>query len=166
MIYTILILLTLCLLTYLFFFIIKNKSIPESFSKTSYLLQEWGYSYKIFMYFCIFYGIVLLPIWLHISPEPWQFLAFLSCGGLIFVGTTPLYRESYQHNIHWGAGITCVTSAALWVVLNSTWEVVITSSILCLIAFSLNKFKNFVFWIEITTMLTSLLVLIQKYFEL
>lgn len=154
-----LVILLLSNILYNLYFIIRNKGIPESFSNTSYLLQKWGLNYNWFTIFCIGNGVMLLPIWLMLSTTNTAFLAFLSCSGLIFVGTTPLYHQDFQHTIHWVSGILCVLCAVLWLVFNGFWVCVSIIAMLFILSIILN-YKNCVYWIEIITLFTLLSELI------
>lgn len=85
--------------------------IPDCLSRTYYLLPSHGWLFQIAM---IAGGMALLPAWLEVSPTAWQFLVFLSCAGIMFVGAAPMFLRSPQTFIHYGATIIAALSAILW----------------------------------------------------
>jgi hypothetical protein len=131
--------------------------IPASVSETFYLLpkgKRW-----LFTVFCWSVSIIVAP-WLDVSPETWQFLAFLSVGGLCFVGTAAQFLDDFVAKIHYtGAGV-CVVASQLWIfIVAGLWWL----SLACLLAagsacFILwrrairkvgrPQFANIVFWAE------------------
>lgn len=84
-------------LGYVIISIIKTKSSLENLSDTYYIWPKW-----VFPTFMTVIASILLPAWLEITEgHDLQFLAFLSCAGLIFVGFTPNYRnDKMQYKIH------------------------------------------------------------------
>lgn len=109
-------------------------------------ISESYYYNKPFMGWCFGIGFTLLPIWLEISPEPFQFLAFLSCAFFIFLGTFPKYKtdQKIQHRVCAGS-LTAL--GLIWVAVLQHWELLgasIGAAIVELIA------DVDLYWLEIT----------------
>lgn len=75
----------------------KNKGYPETLSDTYYIWPNW-----VFPTVMGLVGFSMLPNWLDVTANSsLQFLSFLSCVGLIFVGSAPDYKnDKGQYNIH------------------------------------------------------------------
>jgi len=133
--------------------IISAYGVPASVSETFYLLPKkanW-----LFTAFCWGVSIIVAP-WLDATPEPWQFLAFLSVGGLCFVGTATQFKEQFVARVHFAGAGVCAVASQLWVLLiaDMWWVSVICLFIaggLCLGLWSLAKTPrptNITFWVE------------------
>ena len=87
-----------------------NKDWPESLSATYYLWPKW-----VFPSVTTLVGFSLLPVWLEATAgSNLQFLSFLSCVSLIFVGCTPDYKnDKGQYNIHVICGYLAAVTALL-----------------------------------------------------
>ena len=106
--------------------IVINRGVPESISETSYICKnKYGFTWP-FTVFCIAIAVTLFPQWVTTSPEPYQFLTFLSCSGIIFAGCSPLFKKRYESRIHYTSGIIAFVSAMLWCVLISNWTALIS----------------------------------------
>lgn len=88
----------------------KNKGYPESLSATYYLWPEW-----VFPSVMALLGFSLLPVWLeNTEGSSLQFLSFLSCVGLIFVGSAPDYKKDKgQYKVHIVAAYLAAGTAIL-----------------------------------------------------
>lgn len=75
----------------------KNKGYPETLSDTYYLWPKW-----VFPTVMTLVGFCLLPTWLDATEgSNLQFLSFMSCVGLIFVGCVPDFRnDKGQYKMH------------------------------------------------------------------
>lgn len=67
---------------------LKVCGLPALLSDTYYILKEKHRPSWLFQL-----AMVLVPVWLELSSGSVQFLSFLACGGLMFVGTAPLFKE-------------------------------------------------------------------------
>ena len=92
---------------------IINKGIPESISATSYIYNNKYKKYYLFTFYCLLIGVGLLPIWISLSIEAIQCLAFISCVGIMFAGVTPFFNEAHHKAIHYTAGIMAACSYVL-----------------------------------------------------
>lgn len=131
-------------LAYIGYVCFVQKGIPESLSATYYLLKEKGWLTQLVF---ILTGIGLLPPWMNESSESLQFLAFLSCGGLMFVGSAPMFRLPLQGAVHYISAVVCCVSAVLWVILMGYYPIVVCSSFLGLMGYV--RWKQPMWWIEI-----------------
>lgn len=122
----------------------KLKGIPESLSATYYLLGEKGWLTQLVF---ILTGIGLLPSWMNESSESLQFLAFLSCGGLMFVGSAPMFRLPLQGAVHYISAIVCCVSAVLWVILMGYYPIIVCGAFLGLMGYI--RFRQPMWWLEI-----------------
>lgn len=152
--------------------VIAKYGIPASISETFYLLPKklnW-----LFTVFCWIVSIIIVP-WLNISPDVWQFLAFLAVGGLCFVGTAAQFKEDFVKKVHFGAAGVCMAASQAWILLSTNlWWVslvcLIISAILCFL-FGLKNKKNLpkykvVFWAEIWAFVSLFIVLILMTYAL
>lgn len=88
--------------------------VPASLSETYYLLEKRNRPKRLFQLAMISAGASLLPAWLEASSANVQFLAFLSCGSLLFVGAAPLFRSGLDRRVHVGATVVAGLSASAW----------------------------------------------------
>lgn len=93
--------------------IYKNKSIPSSISDTFYSLEHKGW----FGFSMIGTALLLTPSILSYTSESYQFLAFLMCAGLIFVGVSPNFKDGLDRPIHIIATIMAAVCSQIWVIL-------------------------------------------------
>lgn len=77
---------------YLSYTLFSIKMMPISLSDTYYQLEKVGKPKWLFQLCMFLASALLLPCWLVISPENIQFLAFLGCGGLLFVSVAPAFK--------------------------------------------------------------------------
>ena len=104
------IVISVVLFGYIIASIIKSKKLPVSLSDTYYLWPKW-----VFPTVMTITGFGLLPCWLEITEgHPLQFLVFLSCAGLIFVGAAPNFKyDKLENSIHMKAAYIASFSAVL-----------------------------------------------------
>lgn len=147
-------------IVYNIYAIVVNKGIPESISSTSYVFHENGKKYYYFSIYCILTAFSLLPIWLNISNEKYEFLAFISCSGIMFAGVTPFFKEDFNKQIHYTAGILAVVSYLIWMILSGYYVWLIVEGVITLILILID-YKNFVYYIETIGLFTLLILLIM-----
>lgn len=134
-------------------------SISESFymfekKKSGLGVLFWGWSTVT--------ALTLLPLWLEVTPEGFQFLAFLSSVSLIAVGCVPKYRDEHSKLHPLFTGLSLIL-AIIW----SSLIGMIIVPILCLFLtalviflFNIKRFKkhgiketlnqaSFMFWMEL-----------------
>lgn len=118
---SILLFLTILISVYLLGCIIKF-GIPNSLSETYYLLGKCGWIFQVLM---LGIGGFLLPVWLSLSEETYQFLVFLACASLCFVASAPCFKLELQGKVHYSAAAICCVSVFAWQILEGLWDVML-----------------------------------------
>ncbi len=146
---------------------IKLFGVPEAYSETYYLLEKkhldygWG-----FTAFCILTAAFLLPPWLIMTPESYQYTCFLSCAGLMFVGIASRFEESVTAEVHYGAAIISCIASQMWCIYAGYWYI---STILiagALIYLLLKDRRRWMFWLQLAAIsATYLSILTAKVIE-
>lgn len=99
---------------------------------------------------CLLVALALsfLPTMLDIGGQQW--LAFLTCVGLAFVGAAPAYLSEGERSVHKGAAIMSALAGTLWCM---TMEqcVVSVAAIMAIIA-TLTDRRCWLFWCEVCAM--------------
>lgn len=150
----------LLLVTYVAYSLKVIKNIPWSVSDTYYQLGKRGRKKWLFQLAMIVPAMLLLPAWLDCSSENIQFLAFLSCGGLMFVGAAPCFKLELDGKVHYAATAICGTSAVLWTCFSGMWYIPL---IAILIAAGLGiKYRKWMFWIECAAFTATYLAVILQ----
>ncbi len=99
---------------------------------------------------CLLVALALsfLPVMLDIGGQQW--LAFLTCIGLAFVGAAPAYLSDGERSVHKGAAIMSALAGTLWCLTMEPW-VVAVAAIIAVIA-SLADRRCWLFWCEVCAM--------------
>lgn len=109
---------------------------------------------------CLLVALALsfLPTMLDLGGQQW--LAFLTCMGLAFVGAAPAYLSDGEHAVHKGAAILAAIAGTLWCM---TMEpcVVAVAALIAAIA-SLADRRCWLFWCEICAMTAVLATVVIK----
>lgn len=101
------------LTTYLFF-CYKKFGITKMISATYYRLEEMSKGLgNLFSIVMIFVAFSMLIAMLD-TEQGIQFLAFLGCSGLCFVGVAPNYNESEEGKVHKIGAFTAATGCVGW----------------------------------------------------
>lgn len=108
----------LLIVSYMVLSVWVTKGIPISLSATYYTLGGWGWLFQMVLFSV---GIGIFPVWLELTE--YQFLSFLTCGGLLFVASAPFYRLPLQGAVHYSSAVVCCVSAVLWQVLDGLWDI-------------------------------------------
>lgn len=114
-------LLSLILLTIYIMYAVRMCGVPWSLSDTYYQLKKRNRPAWLFQMAMIIPAMLLVPVWLECSAGNLQFLAFLSCGGLMFVGSAPLFKEEFQGRVHYTGTVIAGLATILWVCLSGMW---------------------------------------------
>lgn len=79
-------------------------------------LSDCYYSIGVLFTFAMLaIAITMMPKMIDITPDPYKALAFLTCGGIAFVGAAANYKDKTTYPVHkWSAIISAVCSTA-WV---------------------------------------------------
>ena len=109
---------------------------------------------------CLLVALALsfLPTMLDLGGQQW--LAFLTCMGLAFVGAAPAYLSEGERPVHKGAAIMSAFAGTLWCL---TMEpcVVTVAALIAAIA-SLSDRRCWLFWCAICTMTAVLATVVIK----
>lgn len=127
--------------------------VPWSLSDTYYQLKKRNRPAWLFQMAMIVPATLLMPVWIECSCENTQFLAFLACGGLMFVGTAPLFKEEFQAKIHYTGTAVAGLATILWLCLSGMW-------LLPAIAFPVAglvmlKYRKWMFWLEMAAFVSA-----------
>lgn len=131
----------------IYFTYLNDDKTPQSISATSYISRErWGTTLP-FTGLCVISAICLFPLWIDKTDDNYQFLVFLACAGVLFAGSTPLYRQEFESKIHYTGGIIAFVCGLLWLILMHQW---ITLGAIAVIGgiWSLSDRKNYTFIFE------------------
>lgn len=99
---------------------VKQKGVPYSISATFYKLQH-PYWFMAAMWAT---AGLLMPAALETGKSGTEFLAFLACAGMIFVGAAPNFREELEGKVHMLGAVVCVVASQLWVAFNCWWVLI------------------------------------------
>lgn len=122
--------------------------VPASISDTYYLLEKKhkGLGW-LFTAMCWLVGGLLLPALLDMTPDHYQFTAFLSCAGLIFVGAAPQFKLQLTGTVHYSSAGVCVVFSQLWTALTRWWVLLpVWLSYIACTAIAVKRQKEGVFW--------------------
>lgn len=99
---------------------------------------------------CLLVAIALsfLPTMLDLGGQQW--LAFLTCMGLAFVGAAPAYLSEGERSVHKGAAILAAVAGTLWCMTMEPCVVAVTA-IMAIIA-TLTDRRCWLFWCEVCAM--------------
>ena len=100
---------------------LAERQIPPSLSASVFYLPRAG----AILWLAVIATVVfcLAPVLLAVSRPATQFLAFISCAGLLFVGGCPLVKDKTDitYNIHIAGAVTCAVAANLLIMTNHWW---------------------------------------------
>ena len=109
---------------------------------------------------CLLVALALsfLPTMLDLGGQQW--LAFLTCMGLAFVGAAPAYLRQCERSVHKGAAILAAVAGTLWCM---TMEpcVVAVAALIAIIA-TLTDRRCWLFWCEVCAMSSVVATVVLK----
>lgn len=105
------------------FVVIKKCGIPEMVSSIYYLLGKSGWVFQVVM---MSVGMLMLMCLLDCEKGV-QCLAFLACGGLMFVGAAPRFLDESERKIHKTAATVSAVASVGWC-LTVDWRIVVALS--------------------------------------
>lgn len=107
----------LCVAAYTAAVCVKCKGVPYSISEMFYKLDH-----KLWFGATMWLTAgLLMPAILEMTPESYQFTAFLACAGMMLVGAAPNFREGIERSIHVAGAILCLVFSQVWVALTCPW---------------------------------------------
>lgn len=148
------------IVAYLVYAIGVIKAIPCTVSDTYYQLRERNHSVWLFQIAMIVPAMVLMPVWLEYSTDNIQFLSFLACAGLMFVGTAPLFKEEFERKVHYAGAAIAGIATILWVCLSGMgWLPMI---VFTFAGMAMLRYKKWLFWAEIATFICAYVGILLK----
>lgn len=135
------------ILFFIYIVIVYAKYRPSCISESYYKLKHKN----IFSIWLITISFLILPQWLEITPDNFQFVSFLSVISLIVVALSPRYLEN-DRKLHIIAACATAILSLLWTFVTGFYQPLIIF-IIILIMLYLLKAKNLLFWIEISAFL-------------
>lgn len=130
------------------------KTIPSSLSNTYYMYKEkkeWlKYLFPIMMFLTSGF---LLPAWLEATEgSNLQFLSFLTCASIMFVGAAPNFKNiGIESTIHTVAAIIAAICAMLWCLfVVGSYGIILSYLVIFLILALCTKSikSSYTFWLE------------------
>jgi len=108
------------LLSYTVGVCLYSKKIPNSLSQSVFELKG---AQMLFWYFGIIVPLMLIaPVLIEVTYEPFRWIAFLACAGLLFVGGVPVVRDKKElaYKVHMAGAIGCALCSQVLLLL-SCW---------------------------------------------
>ena len=147
---------------------IKGHGVPSSISATFYALDH-----KLWFGATMWLTAgLLMPAILEVTPESYQFTAFLACVGMIMTGIAPNFREGIERPIHIVGAILCLVFSQVWVGLTCPWFLlvwivyVIYTVVMMARHVSDRALSDFLrtkpmFWVEVTALATTYMTILN-----
>ena len=128
--------------------ILKMFGVLPSISASYYALKEYNLSTP-FTLFCWGTAFPLMIYWIEILPDDWNFLPFLACGSLMFVGASPAFRDlELERKVHSISAIICAIAAYTWTFLYGSIFLGINFILLSIVLYFILK-RNKTYWLEL-----------------
>lgn len=138
--------LSMVILTMYIAYAVRVCGVPWSLSDTYYQLKKRNCPAWLFQLAMIVPAVLLMPVWIECSSENTQFLAFFACGGLMFVGTAPLFKEEFQSKVHYAGTVVAGLSTILWVCFSGMWY--LPAIIFPIAGIIMLRYWEWLFWAE------------------
>ena len=121
--------------------------VPDSLSDSFYNIRKHNGG-MLFTLFCWATAFPLLIFWIDILDYDWNFLPFIACVGLMFVGTAPAFKDhELERKVHIWSALICISASYLWSMLYGSIFITISFIIISgLLFFVLRKCK--IYWVE------------------
>jgi hypothetical protein len=139
--------------------------IPPSLSDTYYLYKK-DKSWKRFLFpiMMISMASLLMPAWIDLSiGSNFQFMSFLACAGIIFVGAAPTFKNSeMEYKVHSISAYFAALMAILWIILvPKMWYVIlIVAMIIAFTSIVTKSIKiSYIYWLETIAFLSTFIIL-------
>lgn len=150
MLYLILISVILFITYILSIIVINNKSIPIHLSQSYYILKH-KWIFTLFMFIIVF--LIIIPL-LEIIPTSFQFLGFITCASVCFIGASPNFIDDLEGKVHKYSAIIAILSSQILIAILSPL-ILISWTLLAIMYFYIKKHnkKNdedkWLFWVEL-----------------
>lgn len=132
---------------------VANNEIPSSLSASVFYLPKAGQ----WLWTAVIVVVVFLvaPTLIEKASDNTQFLAFLACVGLLYVGGAPLVKETWDmsYKVHMVGAFLCAISAQLLLAFNCWW--LLLAWVPWIVVFAVfwkqkRTWRTKVFWAEMT----------------
>lgn len=142
------------------------QKVPASLSNTYYMYKEkkeWlKYLFSIIM---VSVAGLLMPAWLEATEGSYlQFLSFLTCAAIMFVGTAPNFKGTkLESTVHSVSAIIAAICAMLWCIfVVGSYGVILSYLVIFLIIALCTKTLTsaYIFWLEMVAFMSMFLSLI------
>lgn len=142
---------------------ISQFGIPASLSDTYYLLggeKRCGYAFSLTLFAVV---MLIIAYWFTITEEQWQFLVFLSAGGLVLVGAAPLFKGR-DSGWHTAFALICAACAIVWTIATGhVWCLVVATLLIAGAGAVTRTLKDCrIFWLEMIAFGTTFSSLIEE----
>lgn len=146
---------------------VKTDGVPYSISETYYKISHKAW----FGATMVLTACMLMPAILEVTPDSYQFTAFLACAGMIATGVAPNFREGIEKRVHTTGAVLCLVFSQAWVGLTCPWMLILWIGYLAYTAIGLwrNWTGYFIgsflstkpmFWVEITALVATYVTLL------
>lgn len=167
---TIIAIATTLLVAYTLILCVVNKRIPDSLSQSVFFLPpsaSWLWTLVIG-----FFAFAIMPNIIDKAPENWQWLAFISCGGLMAVAFAPLLPGKEQkdgsidksdlgYTVHMVGAFAAAIGSQVLITICQWWILFCWIPWLAYYVYHLFHFQSnwrtMVFWAEMTCFLNTIL---------
>ena len=145
--------LSLTIFTAYNFFALGKFGVSSSLSMTAYKFAEINTNLRYLFTITLFLmGFSLMPAWLEISEgTTYQFLSFLTCASILFVGATPNFLDKGVHIIHSVAAYSSAVFGLTWMFIYSpfSWIIIPIAAIVILMSILTKTIKtSYEYWLE------------------
>lgn len=137
---------------YLLGALLHIRQVPPSLSETFYLI---GDAPKCYLFTAALWAMMftLLPVLLDMTPERWEWLAFLALTGIGFVGAAPFFHNATEGKVHTAAAVMAAVFGLVWCAVCLHWWTIIivstTTAVAIIVAIKTSSWKSSkTFWLE------------------
>ena len=128
--------------------ILKTFGVLPSISDSYYALRKHNIL-SLFTFFCWGTAFPLMIYWIELLPNDLDFLPFIACGGLLFVGASPAFRDlELERKVHSISAIICAIAAYTWTFLYGSIFLGINFILLSIVLYFILK-RNKIYWLEL-----------------
>ena len=133
---------------------------PTMISEIYYTAKERGWSLPCWSVpvLLVVMGMMCLPVMLNIGG--FEFAAFLTCAGLMFVGAAPAYLDGDERIIHKTAAIVSAVASVVWG-LSVMPLIVLTAAFAAAIAV-VNDRRCWLLWCELCALASVMAIIVTK----
>lgn len=100
--------------------VIGKYGVPEMVSSIYYMMDKHGWVFQVYI---IMFAALMMMCLLDCGKGV-QCLAFLACGGLMFVGAAPRFLDESERKVHKTAAIVSAVASVGWC-LTVDWKIVV-----------------------------------------